>query len=159
MKIMYLENERKGVCRKMASLKNIFCMTAGIIGGIVSHIFGGWSAALTTLVIFMGVDYITGIIVAGVFHRSSKSETGGLKSLIGWKGLCKKGVTLAIVMVSYRLDLLMGTSYIKNAVIIAFCVNELLSIIENAGLMGIPIPDSIKNAIEILNMRAKDESN
>jgi phage-related holin len=53
----------------------------------------------------------------------------------------------------------MGTSYIKDAVIIAFCVNELLSIIENAGLMGIPIPDSIKNAIEILNMRAKDESN
>jgi toxin secretion/phage lysis holin len=71
----------------------------------------------------------------------------------------QKGVTLAIVMVSYRLDLLMGTSYIKDAVIIAFCVNELLSIIENAGLMGIPIPDSIKNAIEILNMRAKDESN
>lgn len=138
----------------MGNLKNMLCIIMGMIGGIVSQFFGGWNAALTTLVIFMAIDYLTGIVVAGVFHKSSKSESGGLKSVVGWKGLCKKGVTLAVVMVAYRLDLLMGTTYIKDAVIIAFCVNEAISITENAGLMGVPIPEPIKNAIELL--KAKD---
>ena len=140
-------------------MKEIICTIFGVVGSFFTTLFGGWSTGMITLIIFMCVDYITGLICAGGFKTSSKSESGGLESRAGGKGLCRKGVTLLIVLVAYRLDLLMGTSYIKDAVIIAFCVNELLSIIENAGLMGIPIPDSIKNAIEILNMRAKDESN
>ena len=134
----------------MLNLKNILCTAIGIVGTSVSQLFGGWSAALTTLIIFMGIDYISGVIVAGVFHKSTKSNTGGLNSLIGWKGLFRKGVTLAIVLVAYRLDLLIGTNYIRDAVIIAFCSNELISIIENAGLMGIPIPTPITKAIEVL---------
>lgn len=132
------------------SIKNIICTAAGIFGAYVSGLFGGWNAALSTLVIFMGLDYITGVIVAGVFHNSQKSENGGLKSIIGWRGLCRKGVTLAIVLVAYRLDLLIGTSYVRDAVTIAFCVNELLSLTENAALMGVPMPDAIVRAIEVL---------
>ena len=141
----------------MINLKNTLCAALGLIGGCIAQAFGGWSTALTTLVIFMGLDYITGIVVAGVFKASTKSETGGLNSLIGWKGLFKKGVTLAIVLVAHRLDMLIGTDYIKDAVIIAFCANELISIVENAGLMGVPIPKVITKAIEVLKEKGDNE--
>ena len=141
----------------MLTLKNTLCTIIGIIGTAVSQLFGGWSAALTTLIIFMGTDYISGVIVAGIFHNSTKTKSGGLNSLIGWKGLFKKGVTLAIVLVSHRLDMLIGTNYIRDAVIIAFCANELISIIENAGLMGVPIPAVITKAIEVLKERSNGD--
>lgn len=137
------------------SLKNLMCTVAGMIGGFIAQLFGGWTAAMTTLVIFMGLDYITGLIVAGVFHKSGKSESGRLESLAGFKGLLRKGVTLAIVLVAYRLDLLIGTTYIKDAVIIAFCANEVISLIENAGLMGVPVPDAITKAIEVLKHKSE----
>jgi len=125
----------------------------GAFGSIIASIFGGWDAAMTTLIIFMSIDYITGLIVAGVFHKSNKSETGSLESKAGWKGLCRKGVSLLIVLIACRLDLLMGSTYIKDAVIIAFIANESISIIENAGLMGIVIPPQIEKAIEILKKK------
>lgn len=104
----------------------------------------------------MATDYVTGLIVAGVFHRSQKTDTGKLESRAGWKGLCRKGVSLLIVLVAYRLDIVIGSAYIRDAVIIAFIANETISIIENAGLMGIPIPAVITRAIEIL--KSKEES-
>lgn len=122
----------------------------GALGGIIASAFGGWDAALTTLVIFMAMDYITGLIVAGVFHKSNKTKTGSLESKAGWKGLCRKCVTLFMVLIACRLDILMGSTYIKDAVVIAFIVNETISLIENAGLMGIVIPSPITKAIEIL---------
>ena len=122
----------------------------GIIGSLVTSIFGGWSEAMTTLFIFMVIDYITGLIVAGVFHKSPKSENGALESKAGWKGLCRKGMILLFVLVGHRLDLVIGASYIKDAVCIAFIVNELISLIENAALMGVPIPQIITKAIDLL---------
>lgn len=142
------------------TVKNILCTVFGIIGASISKVFGGWDAALTTLVIFMGLDYLTGVVVAGVFHKSNKSKGGGLKSTIGWQGICRKGVTLSIVLIACRLDLLLNTSYIKDAVVIGFCVNELISIVENAGLMGVPMPGVITNAIDILRKKGDNgESN
>ena len=120
------------------------------IGSGIAFIFGGWDASIITLLIFMGVDYITGIIVAGIFHTSQKTKTGALNSRVGWKGLAKKGVTLLFVILAVRLDLLIGANYIRDAVCIAFILNELISIVENAGLMGLPIPGVITKAIEIL---------
>lgn len=128
----------------------------GACGSIVASLFGGWDAAMTTLIIFMAIDYITGLIVAGVFHKSNKSETGSLESKAGWKGICRKGVSLLIVLIACRLDLLMGSTYIKDAVIIAFIANESISIIENAGLMGVVIPPPIEKAIEML--KKKDDA-
>ncbi|MGN1130458.1 MAG: holin family protein, partial [Ruminococcus sp.] len=76
----------------------------------------------------------------------------------GWKGLCRKGVTILVVLVAYRLDLLIGTNYIRDAVVIAFCANELISIVENCGLMGLPLPKPIVKAIDILkNKSEKDD--
>lgn len=139
------------------TFKNLMCTAAGIMGAAISNLFGGWTGAMTTLIIVMGLDYITGIIVAGVFHKSGKSKSGRLESNAGWKGLIKKGVTLTIVLVAYRIDLLIGTQYIKDAVIIAFCANEIISIVENAGLMGIPVPEVIIKAIEVLKGNGEEE--
>lgn len=131
----------------------------GVIGGFISSLFGGWNAALTTLLAFMAIDYVTGLIVAGVFKQSPKTQTGALESRAGWKGLCRKGVTLLIVLVSYRLDVVLGSSFIKDAVVIAFIANETISIVENAGLMGVPIPPTIVKAIDVLRSRAEDSDN
>ena len=130
---------------------------AGVVGSIITYALGGWDLALQTLLIFMAVDYITGLIVAGVFKKSPKTKKGGLSSLIGWKGLCRKGVILLFVLIGYQLDNVIGVDYIRNAIIIAFMANEALSITENAGLMGIPIPAVITKAIEILKNKEKEE--
>lgn len=129
---------------------NVLYSTVGVVGGVIAAMFGGWSDALITLIVFMSIDYATGLIVAGVFKKSKKSESGALESRAGFKGLCRKGVALLIVLVAVRLDIVMHTSYIKDAVIIAFIANESISIIENAGLMGIPIPGVIAKAIDVL---------
>lgn len=133
--------------------KNILISIVGVIGSAIASAFGGWTTGLTTLVIFMAIDYITGLIVAGVFHKSTKTETGTLESRAGFKGLCRKGAMLLVVLVAYRLDLAVGTAYIKDAVIIAFMANEAISIIENAGLMGVPMNDTLKNAIDVLQKK------
>ena len=128
----------------------------GIIGALVASLFGGWDTALVTLLIFMAIDYSSGLIVAAVFKKSSKTETGTLESRAGFKGLFRKGMILLIVLIACRLDLVMNTNFIRDAVVIAYIVNESISIIENAGLMGIPVPKAIIKAIDILK-RKEDE--
>jgi len=140
-------------------LKDLFVAVIGAIGAFIARLFGGWDAAMTTLVIFMGVDYLMGLIVAGVFKRSGKSENGALDSRAGFKGLLKKSIILLIVLIAYRLDLVLGSAFIKDAVIIGYIANETISIIENAGLMGIPIPDVIKRAIDILKNKSDGDIN
>lgn len=131
-------------------MKNTLISFIGIVGAGISYLVGGFDATVISLLLFMSIDFITGLIVGGVFHRSPKTETGTLESKAGWKGLCKKGVILFFVFIGTQLDILLSTEYIRDGVCIAFIVNELLSIIENAGLMGVPIPNIIKNSIELL---------
>ena len=138
-------------------MKEYFCTAVGLIGGAISSLYGGWDAALQTLIICMAVDYITGLIVAGVFHASPKTKTGTLESRAGWKGLCRKGMSLLIVLVACRLDAVMGSSFVRDAVVIGFIANETLSIIENAGLMGVPIPKVLARAVDILKQRSEEE--
>ena len=137
-------------------MKKLFCASIGAIGGAVSALFGGWDAAAATLLIFMGADYISGLVVAGVFHASKKSGGGALESRTGFKGLCRKGMIVLIVLIAARLDMLLGTAYIRDGVIIGFCANELLSIIENAGLMGLPLPPAVTGAVDVLSGRGGD---
>ena len=134
------------------------CTYIGVLGGAVAALFGGWDAALQTLVIFMAIDYITGLIVAGVFHASPKTATGTLESRAGWKGLIRKGETLLIVLVACRLDAVIGSTFVRDAAVIGFSANEAISIVENAGLMGLPIPEAITRAIDILNQKAEKEN-
>ena len=138
-------------------MKEYFCTAVGLTGGAIASLYGGWDAALQTLIICMAVDYITGLIVAGVFHASPKTKTGTLESRAGWKGLCRKGMSLLIVLVACRLDAVMGSSFVRDAVVIGFIANETLSIIENAGLMGVPIPKVLARAVDILKQRSEEE--
>lgn len=138
-------------------MKGYVTTAFGVVGGFIASLFGGWDAALTTLVIFMGIDYVTGLIVAGVFHNSGKTESGTLESRAGWKGLCRKGMTLLIVLIACRLDLIMNTNFVRDAVVIGYIANETISIVENAGLMGLPIPSAITKAIEVLTKKNEKE--
>ena len=139
------------------ALKVQLCGTVGIVGTGIVKLFGGWSADMTTLVTFMAIDFVMGLLIAGIFKKSNKSASGTLDSKASWKGLCKKCVTLLFVLIAYRLDLSLGTDYIKSGAVIAFIVNEVISIVENAGVMGLKLPDVIKNSIELLTKKADDE--
>ena len=139
-------------------MKNGICTGIGVVGSFVASLFGGWDAGLTTLLLFMGIDYASGLIVAGVFHNSKKTKSGALESKAGWKGLCRKGMTLLFVLIGYRLDLALGVNYIRDAVIIGFIANELISIVENAGLMGLPLPDAITKAIDVLTAKGGEHN-
>lgn len=137
------------------TIKTGFMTTLGVIGSAIAGFFGGWSEGMTTLLIFMGIDYLTGIIVAAVFHNSPKTESGSLKSVAGLKGLCKKCGMLLCVLIAVRLDMLLGIEYIRDCVVIAFIVNEATSILENLGLMGIKFPKIITSALDVLNRKAE----
>ncbi len=139
-------------------MKEGLCTMIGMVGSFITSLFGGFDSALVTLLIFMTLDYISGIIVAGVFKKSQKTANGALESGAGWKGLCRKGMTLVIVLIAVRLDIVIGTTYIRDAVCIAFIANETISIVENAGLMGVPIPAAITKAIEVLKDKTDKES-
>ncbi len=137
-------------------MKATICAAAGIVGALVASFLGGWDTALQTLVVFMAIDYTTGIIVAAVFKASSKSENGGLDSGVGLKGLLRKLAMLCGVTMAYYLDKVAGTDFVRDATCLAFVCNEGLSIIENFGLMGVPIPAPIRNAIDVLMHNDKE---
>ncbi len=137
--------------------KTAICAAVGAVGGCVASLFGGWDGGMVTLITCQSIDYVSGLIVAGVFHKSPKTKSGALESKAGWKGLCRKAMTLLLVMISYRIDLMIGTDYIRDAVIIGFTANEVISIVENAGLMGLPMPAVLTKAIDILTKKADQE--
>ena len=141
----------------MTRIKEILTAGVGALGGLMSWLYGGFGDAMLVLIVFMALDYMTGLIVAGVFHKSSKSETGALESKAGWKGLCRKGMTIGIVMMAALLDRIMGTAYIRDAVVVGFIFNESLSILENAGLMGVSYPKALKNALDLLNQKGEEK--
>ena len=131
-------------------MKETFCTLLGVLGSALCWAFGGWDAALLALVVCMSVDYISGSLVALVFHNSNKSETGSYNSAYGLKGLCKKCLMLLFVVVAVQADNLMGGDYVRDAVCIGFCSNEILSIVENLGLAGVPMPQAVVKALEQL---------
>lgn len=142
---------------ELFSKETIFT-AVGVIGAFIASLYGGWTSGMTTLVILMIIDYLTGLLVAAVFGKSKKTADGKLESRAGWKGLVRKCVTLLMVLVATRLDMMIGTSFVRDATVIGFSANELLSIVENAGLMGVPMPAAITNAVEVLQNKAKEDN-
>ena len=132
-------------------MKVKFCSIVGVIGSSVMAFVDRGGTALETLVIFMIIDYITGISVAVFWRRSGKTKRGLLKSEAGWRGLCKKGMILGFVLIGNRLDILLDTNYVMNTICIGYAMNELISIMENAGLMGIPLPAVVQEIVEVLS--------
>ena len=142
---------------KINIIKAVILTIIGTIGSIVTKFFGGWTEDLTTLLIFMGVDYLMGLAIAAFWKKSGKSKSGALNSISAWQGLIRKGCSLLVVLVGHRLDLAVGTDYIKTAVVIAFIANEAISIVENLGVMGIPLPGVITRAIDVLKNKSEGE--
>ena len=138
------------------SIKNSILAVLAAIGSFIANQLGGWDAALAVLVAFMALDYSTGVILALVFHKSRKTDGGGLSSAAGLKGLVRKGVILLVVWVAALLDQLTGVGYVRTAVILFFIANEGLSILENVGLMGVPLPAFLRRALEAMREKNDD---
>lgn len=135
----------------IAAVKVSVLATVGAVGSAIAQAFGGWDTALIVLVICMAVDYITGLVVAGVFKRSPKSGGGALESRAALKGILRKAAELLAVLVAAQADKLLGdSSFLRTAIVLFFVGDEGLSILENIGLMGVPLPRVVKNAFEAL---------
>ena len=134
-------------------MKETVCTVFGVVGAGLAWAFGGWDSALMALLMCMAIDYLSGSMVALVFHNSNKSETGSYNSAYGLKGLCKKGLMLLFVLVAVQIDGLLGADYVRDAACIGFCSNEVLSIVENLGLAGVPMPEAVVKALEQLQKK------
>lgn len=122
----------------MNKLNNIFYCLSISLTSISVQLFGSFDSSLLTLFILMALDIISGIMAA--VYISINSKTSKISSTVMWKGLLKKTITIILVIISYRLDILLQVDYIRTSIVIAFIVNEVLSIIENAANMGIKVP-------------------
>lgn len=129
------------------------CLVIGAIAGL----YGEWTTALSILAIMMGVDYITGVLVA-ISGRSPKTDGGGLSSKIGFIGIAKKGFIMLIVLVATQLDRAIGntTMVFQTATTFYYIANEGLSILENAEAIGVPFPSFIKQRLETMR-ESKDK--
>ena len=143
---------------KLTDVKAVVFMVTGAIGGTISMALGGFDKMLQALLIFMLVDYITGLMVAFVFKNSPKTESGAGSSKAGFKGLAKKAVILMLVMCMVQADKVLGISILRNAAVVGFIVNELVSIVENAGLCGLTLPETFNKALDLLQNKSKSDN-
>lgn len=137
-------------------MKDKISALSGLLAGGLAAIFGPWSSDLTALLICMLVDYLSGSAVALVFHKSQKTPTGAYSSAYGFAGLCKKAMLLSMVAIGHQMDVILEFNYIRTALCVGFLVNESMSILENAGLMGIPIPNVLKKALDVLQKKKEE---
>lgn len=132
-------------------IKNYVLAAIAAVGAFAGEALGGWDSMMKLLVALMGMDILTGCLVAAVWKRSNKSESGALNSRSGFKGLCRKCMILLMVWLGVLLDNAIGSTYVRNMIVIFFVGNEGLSLLENLGLMGVPYPDFLKKALEVLH--------
>lgn len=123
------------------------CSTCGLLGSIVTFAFGSWMESLTFLLVAMGVDYVTGV-------AASLKMKKGLSSSLGSWGLARKGLSLLVLLLAHRIDVLIGTgSMTLGAAIYFYIANELISITENYGKLGLPLPQRVRDMIEVLKKK------
>lgn len=132
----------------MEKIFNSLSIVGGTIGGALIGLLGGWDKLITALLIFMCLDYLTGVIKA-IYNKDLSSE-------IGFKGLAKKVLILIIVAVAVIVENTMGVPAIREMVIMFFTINEAISILENAAQMGLPIPEKLKEVL--LQLRTKNSN-
>jgi toxin secretion/phage lysis holin len=129
-------------------LEVIYKAGSAALGAVVGFLFGGWSKALILLVSLVVIDYSTGILASAV--------EGKLSSRVGFRGIPKKIMIFVMVAVGHLVDTAIGTNHMfRDATIFFYCANELVSIIENAGRIGLPVPDRLKQTVDILKGRGE----
>ena len=118
------------------------------LGAVGGFLFGGWSAVLSILLAFVIADYVTGIMAGYV--------EGKLNSKVGFKAIPKKVMIFILVAVAHLIDNALGENHMfRDAVIFFYIGNELISILENAGRIGVPVPEQLKQAIQVLKGKGK----
>jgi toxin secretion/phage lysis holin len=136
-------------------VEQIFKWLLTVSGGVIAFLFGAWTPMLNILVALMVIDYLSGMAAASV--------NGELKSRVGLMGIARKVFIFAMIAVSHLVDLLLNENKIEvgylamSVVITAYCINEVLSIIENAGKMGVYVPDPLTKAVSILRSKPQKE--
>lgn len=138
-------------------MKTIICSVLGFLGGCLTALFGGWDTGLKTVLIFMSLDFMSGLVVGGVFKKSPHSTSGALTSGACWRGLWRKCGMLFYIIVGHRLDILGGLTVVRDGVIITICISEIISLAENLKLMGVKMPKPIEKALDIV--RKEEKSN
>ena len=127
-------------------------------GSALAQSLGGWDGLLQILVTLMAIDYALGVALAVVWKQSRKTEDGAFESRASVKGLFRKCGMLLCVLVAARLDPLFGgEGYVRTTVIFFFIANEGFSMVENLGLMGLPMPQALKNAFAQLRKKSGAE--
>ena len=121
-----------------------------IIGGFLGWVFGGFDSLIYALIAFVALDYITGVLLA-IHDKKISSE-------IGFRGICKKAMIFVLVAVGHILDKsIIGTgSSIRTMLIMFYLSNEGISILENSGATGLPLPQKLKDILQQLNGNKKD---
>ena len=136
----------------MNKMEKIFDSAVAIVATFFTYIFGSWDLALQVLIIFMVLDYVTGVIYAYINKM--------LNSEVGFKGLIKKCMILAVLIVAVELDRMLGntgTWVFRTLVAYFYIANEGISLLENISNLGVPIPNKIRNALEQLNKDDEQE--
>lgn len=133
------------------TIKNGILAFVAAFGAAIINALGGWDVLLQVLVGMMAADYLTGLLVAGIWQKSNKSTTGALDSKASFKGLVKKCMIILLVYVAVLLDAAIGTNYIRAAVIIFYIGNEGLSLLENLCIMGVPHPAFLEKVLQVLH--------
>lgn len=138
-------------------LKNIVSIITGTIGTLLIKLIGIPTDDLIILIILMIIDLVVGFLVSAIWQKSTKTDSGKLSSNVMFKGIVKKFLTLVVVVIAYQLDILLAMNVIRHIVIIAFIVEEILSITENIAITGIKIPAIITKALDVLEKEIKNE--
>lgn len=136
-------------------LKSIVSIVTGTIGSLLINLIGKPTDDLIILIILMIIDLVVGFLISAIWQKSSKTDSGKLSSSVMFKGIVKKFFTLVIVVIAYQLDILLAMNVIRHIVIIAFIVEEVLSITENIAITGIKIPAIITKALDVLEKEVK----
>lgn len=128
--------------------ETIFSALTGIGMGFVTVLLGGWDTALEILLVCMALDYLTGVAAA--------FKTKTLKSSTGYEGLVRKATIFLVVILAAQIDRLTGnpSGMFRSMTAMFFCANEALSVVENVGELGIPLPSFITKAL----MKLKDQN-
>jgi len=153
--IYIIINNMKGVI--YIKLKSIVSIVTGTIGSLLINLIGKPTDDLIILIVLMIIDLIVGFLISAIWQKSSKTDSGKLSSGVMFKGIIKKFFTLVIVVIAYQLDMLLAMNVIRHIVIIAFIVEEILSITESIAITGIKIPTIITKALDVLEKEVKHE--
>ena len=138
-------------------VKQVISLVIGALTTGLLKVIGEPTQDLKILLLLMVIDLIVGFTVSAVWHKSSKTKSGKVSSKVMFKGIVKKILTLVLVVVAYQIDILLGYNVIRHVAIIAFIVQEIISIIENIAITGIKAPDIITKALDVLERSVKDE--